>query len=62
MRSEQTVECGKEQTKEEEVTWGCDSMIKVDSMTKASASLVISEVEMERSFSIITYMKGKIEF
>lgn len=58
LRSEQTVECGKDQTNEEEITWGCDSMIKVDPFTKTSANLVITEVEMERAFSVTTYFKG----
>ena len=58
IRSEQTVECGKDQTKEEEVTWGCDSTIKVEPHTKASASLVITEIQMSRSFEVTTYFKG----
>ena len=58
IKSEQRIECGKDQTNEEEVTWGCDSMIKVDPFTKTSASLIITEIEMKRDFFVTTYFKG----
>lgn len=59
IRGEQKVECGKDQVNEEEVSWGCDSIIKVGPFSKTSASLVITEVQMERQFCVQTYMKGK---
>ena len=43
---------------EEEVKWGCDSIIKVGPNTRTSASLVVTEVEMERQFCVQTYLKG----
>ncbi len=58
IRSEQSVECGKDQTKEEEVCWSVDSMIKVKPHTKTRASLVISELQLERSFTLETRFKG----
>lgn len=60
IRSEQSVECGKDQTKEEEVSWGVDSMIKVKPHSKTSASLVISELQMERAFTLETRLKGRL--
>ena len=41
--------------------WGCDSMIKVEPQSEGSAKLVITELEMERSFSVTTYFKGNIK-
>lgn len=58
IRSEQSVECGKDQTKEEEVCWSVDSMIKVKPHTKTRASLVISELQLERNFTLETRLKG----
>lgn len=58
IRSEQFVECGKDQTKEETVTWAVDSIIKVQPHTKTSASLVITELEFDRNFSLETRLKG----
>lgn len=58
IRSEQYVEAGKDQTKEETVTWAVDSMIKVLPHTKTSASLVINELEFDRNFSVETKLKG----
>lgn len=60
MRSEQSVEYGKDQTKEEEIKWGCDSMIKVSPHSKTGASLVITELQMERDFTMTTYIKGRL--
>ena len=58
MRSEQSVECGKDETKEEEIRWGVDSMIKVKPHTKCNAELVINELEMDRDFSVGLFLKG----
>ena len=58
IRSEQFVECGKDQTKEESVTWAVDSIIKVQPHTKTSASLVITELEFDRNFNLETRLKG----
>ncbi len=58
IRGEQTVECGKDQVNEEEVKWGCDSIIKVGPFSKTSACLVITEVQMEKQFCLQTYMRG----
>lgn len=60
IRSEQSVECGKDKTNEEEVKWGCDSMIKVAPHSQTSASLVITELQMERAFCVTTYLKGRL--
>ena len=59
IKSEQTVECGKDQTNEQEVTWGVDSIIKVKPHSKTCASLVISEIELNRNFYVETRLKGK---
>lgn len=60
IRSTQTVECGKNTTNEEEVTWSCDSTIKVGPHKKISASLLINEVELERKFSVKCYVTGRL--
>ena len=59
MRSEQSVECGKDQTNEHEMRWGVDSLIRVRPHSKTSASLVISELELERAFFVETKLKGQ---
>lgn len=61
IKSEQSIECGKDQTNEEEITWGVDSLIKVGPKTKTTAELVINELEMEKEFNVITYLKGSEE-
>lgn len=60
IRSEQFVEAGKDQTKEETVTWSVDSVIKVQPHTKTSASLVITELEFDRNFTVETRLKGRL--
>jgi len=60
IKSEQTIDCGKDRTNEEEMKWGCDSMIKVEPQSEGSAKLVITELEMERSFSVTAYFKGRL--
>jgi hypothetical protein len=60
LRSEHSIECGKDQTKEEEVTWGVDSIIRVKPHTKTCASLVITETEFDRNFSLSTRLKGRL--
>lgn len=60
VRNSQQIECGKDQTNEEEVSWSCDSLIKVLPKCKTSASLVITEVKLEKTFSILCYLKGRI--
>lgn len=60
MRSEQTVECGKDQTKEEEISWGVDSVIRVPPRTRTIANLVITEMNMERDFQVDTKIKGRL--
>lgn len=59
LRSEQFVEAGKDQTKEETITWAVDSVIKVQPHTKTSASLVITELEFDRNFTLETKLKGR---
>lgn len=59
IKSEQSVECGKDQTKEEEIAWGVDSIIRVKPKTKTRASLVITELQMERDFSLETRLRGR---
>jgi hypothetical protein len=60
IRSEQSIECGKDQTKEEEVRWGVDSMIRVRPNTRTQAALVINELELERDFSIEIRLNGRL--
>lgn len=60
LRSEQSVEMGKDQTKEEEISWGVDSLIKVQPHSRTIANLVITELNLETSFSIETKIKGRI--
>lgn len=60
IKSEQSVECGKDQTNEQEVTWGVDSIIKVKPHSKTTASLVISEIELNRNFYVETKLKGRL--
>lgn len=62
IRSEQSVECGKDKTNEEEVTWGVDSVIKVQPHTKTCASLVVNELEFDRNFSVETKIRGIYTF
>ena len=59
IKSEQRIECGKDQTNEQEVTWGVDSIIKVKPHSKTCASLVISEIELNRNFYVETRLKVK---
>jgi hypothetical protein len=58
IKSEQSVECGKDQTNEQEIMWGVDSIIKVKPHSKTSASLVISQIELDRNFYMETRIKG----
>jgi hypothetical protein len=60
IRSEQSIECGKDQTKEEEVMWGVDSMIHVKPHSKTCASLVVNELELDRRFTVETRLKGRL--
>lgn len=60
IRSEQSVECGKDQVKEEEVSWAVDSLIRVQPHCRTVASLVINEVEIVRNFSIETRLRGRL--
>lgn len=60
IRSEHSVECGKDQTKEEEITWGVDSIIKVKPKSRTCASLIINEIELARNFSVDTRLKGRL--
>ncbi len=60
VRSEQSVEYGKDETKEQEMKWGVDSIIKVPPRTCTIAELVITEHEFERNFSVDVRIKGKI--
>ena len=58
IKSQQSIECGKDQTKEEEITWGVDSIIKVAPKTRTAAELVITELELEKKFEVDTFLKG----
>ena len=61
IKREQSVECGKTNTYEEEFTWGLDNVIRVPPKTRTHASLVIDELELERNFHLVTYLKGKLK-
>ena len=58
IKSEQMVECGKDQSKEEEVSWSVDSIIRVQPRSRTQAELVITEIQLERNFSLNTFLKG----
>jgi len=60
IRSEHTVEFGKDETKEQEMKWGCDSNIKVPPHTTTIAELVITEQEFNRNFTVDVFITGKI--
>ncbi len=60
VRCEQAVEMGKDETKEEEVKWGVNSIIKVQPHTKTSAELIINELELERNFKANMILKGRL--
>lgn len=60
LRSEQSVEMGKDETKEEEVTWGVDSQIKVRPHSKCNAELILNELEMVRNFKVEMLLKGRL--
>jgi len=60
IRCEQAIEMGKDETKEEEVKWSVDSVIKVKPFTKTSAELIINELEMERNFKAKMELKGRL--
>lgn len=60
IRCVQSIDCGKDKTNEEEITWGVDSTIKVQPHSKTSASLVITEAKFERTFHVNTYLRGKL--
>lgn len=62
IRSIQSVTCGKDTTNEEELSWGNDSVIKVKPKSRVCASLVISEVKLERFFYINTYLRGNNKY
>jgi hypothetical protein len=62
VRSTQQIQCGKDQTNEEEVSWSVDSLIKVQPKCKTTASLVITEVKLEKTFSLSCYLKGDLKY
>lgn len=60
IRSEHSVECGKDQTKEENITWGVDSNIKVKPKSRTCASLIINELELTKNFTVETRLRGRL--
>ena len=60
IRSEHSIECGKDQTKEEEVSWGVDSVINVKPHTRTVASLVVNEIELDKNFTVETRLRGRL--
>jgi len=60
MRSEQSVEMGKDETKEQEMTWSVNSLIKVKPHSKTIAELTINELEMDRNFTVATSLSGRL--
>ncbi len=60
LKTEQSVEYGRDQTNEEEISWGVDSLIKVSPLSKTTAELVINELELVRDFHVVSYFKGRL--
>lgn len=60
MRSEQSVEMGKDETKEQEVKWSVNSLIKVKPHSKTIAELTLNEIEMDRNFTVATTLSGRL--
>lgn len=60
IRSEQSVEMGKDETKEQEVKWAVNSLIKVKPHSKTVAELTINELEMDRNFTVTTSLSGRL--
>lgn len=60
MRSEQSVEMGKDETKEQEVKWSVNSLIKVKPHSKTIAELTLNEMEMDRNFTVATTLSGRL--
>jgi hypothetical protein len=60
--SQQSVEWGKDETKEHELKWSCDSLIRVPPHTITTAELVITEQLFDRNFSVDVKIKGMFWF
>jgi hypothetical protein len=60
LKTEQSVEYGTDQTNEEEISWGVDSLIKVSPLSKTTAELVINELELVRDFHVVSFFKGRL--
>lgn len=60
MRSEQTVEMGKDTTKEEEVSWGVNTLVKVKPHSRTNAELIINEIDMDRDFKVEMILSGRL--
>jgi hypothetical protein len=59
IRNQHLVEFGKDETKEEEIKWGVDSLIRVPPHTCTTAELVITEHQLDRNFTVDVKIKGK---
>ncbi len=53
-------ECGQDTSQEEKIQWRCDTKVNVGPLSKVTASLRITELEMEKSFSGVTFIEGRL--
>lgn len=58
IKRERNLVAGKNAVAKEEVTWKCDSKIKVKPNSTTHGSLVITEMELDRAFKGVVYIKG----
>jgi hypothetical protein len=61
-KSEYSVEFGKDETKEEQVTWAIDSKVRVAPNRRTIASVSIKEVELDKDFAVETRISGHFTF
>lgn len=60
LRESHSLEFGKDTTKEDEVKWGVDNVIRVPPHTRATAELVLTEHQYEKKFSIDVKISGTL--
>lgn len=58
IKRERNLVAGKNVVAKEEVTWKCDSKIRVKPHSTTHGSLVITEMELDRTFKGVVYIKG----
>ncbi|KAI3378297.1 hypothetical protein SNEBB_007144 [Seison nebaliae] len=60
LRREQSVEMGREQMKEDEITWAVDSVVRVRCRSTIAAELVVKEYEYAPKFEVQLDISGKV--